>query len=291
VVKPDRSIARRAEKGGLPNFVLVGAPRCGTTSISTYLSQHPDVHIAPQKEVHFFDHRFDRGLDWYRAQFDRASDERVVGEASPNYMFSEEAMQRMAGLLPDAKLIVMLREPVARAYSAYWFNEVLRPDRLSFEEAIEAENQPGFVPKYRRSGLLGGSTYLPGLERITRFYPRSALIVLLLEDLKKQPDETFASLCRFLEIDDTVKPSTLGRSVNQTHRLRSLRLYYTMARLKAWRRLPFRLGYKIDEWNQVPFEYPPIDPATRERLRAHFADHNAALARWLGRDLSTWNKA
>src|SRR5437762_2920456 len=116
--EPARKIARRSQKGGLPNFLIIGAPRSATTSTALYLSQHPEVHIAPQKEVNFFDLEFHRGLDWYRAQFDRVEDGQVVGEASPNYMFSEDAVQRMAALLPDAKLIAILREPVSRAYSA-----------------------------------------------------------------------------------------------------------------------------------------------------------------------------
>ncbi|TMK18557.1 MAG: sulfotransferase domain-containing protein [Actinobacteria bacterium] len=290
MLDPARKTARRSEKGGLPNFLIVGAPRCATTSLATYLAGHPEIHIAPVKEVHYFDLRFDRGLDWYRGQFDRATGKRLVGEASPNYMYSDESLRRMYDLLPDAKLIAILRDPVARAYSAYWFRTGLRPDGLSFEETLDEELKPGYVPKFRRPGVLTASWYLPALERICRFYPRESLQVMLLEDLKRDPDGEFASLCRFLGVDDTVKPASLGRQVNRTHRIRSLRLYRTMVRTQAWRRLPFHLGSTIDRWNQADFDYPPIDPATKQRLREYFGEHNAALARWLDRDLSMWER-
>ena len=287
----DRSIKRRSAKGRLPNFLIVGAPRCGTTSLSAYLSEHPDVFMAPQKEVHYFDYNYRRGHDWYRAQFDRVGDERLIGEASPRYMFDEKAMERMASLLPDIKLVAILREPVARMYSLYWFRRGLGAETQSFEQMIAEEQQSGFVPKGRRPPLIQTSTYLPALERVCRFYPRSSLLVLLLEDLRAEPEKTFGSLCDFLGVDASVKPPRLGKPVNRTHELRSRRLYRTMIRYRLWRRLPFRLGYKIDDMNRVAFTYPDIDPGTRRALRESFAEHNAALASWLGRDLSVWDEA
>jgi sulfotransferase family protein len=276
-------------RGQLPNFLIVGAPRCGTTSLSSYLSGHPDVFIAPQKEVHYFDHYHRRGDDWYRAQFTGSRSRRLVGEASPSYMFEEEAMERMARLVPDAKLVAILREPVARMYSAYWFRKELAGEEQTFEQAIEEEQRPDFTPRKRLPLLLTHSTYLPALERVCRYYPRSSLQVHLLDDLRVAPEETFGSLCGFLGIDASVKPPKLGKAVNRTHRLRSRRLYRSMVRMRAWRRLPFRLGYALDEWNRVPFTYPDMDPATKDRLHAMFAERNAALAAWLGRDLSIWD--
>ena len=276
---------------GLPGFVIVGAPRCATTSVAMYLSEHPEVSIAPQKEVHFFDLRHDRGVDWYQAQFDPRPGERLIGDASPNYMYSEDGMRRMADLLPNAKIVVLLREPVARAYSGYWFRSALMRDPRTFEETIADEQRPGYVSKDWRPGLLAGSTYLPALERICRFYPREALHVMLVEDLRLRAEEEFASLCRFLGIDDAVRPPSVGRQVNRPARLRSLGLYRVMVKTRAWRRLPFRLGFKLDEWNHEEFSYPPIEPSTEARLREYFAPHNSALARWLGRDLSEWEAA
>src|SRR5688572_14326389 len=106
----------------LPDFLIVGAMRSGTTSLHKYLQAHPDVFVASGKEVHFFDRRYGRGLDWYRSRFAGVTTERVVGEATPAYMYDENAIARIAHDLPDARLIVVLRNPVDRAYSHYWRN-------------------------------------------------------------------------------------------------------------------------------------------------------------------------
>jgi hypothetical protein len=284
----DRSIQRRSGEGRLPNFIIVGAPRCGTTSLAGYLADHPDVYVAGQKEVRYFDHNYKRGASWYRAQFKGAGTRRLVGEATPNYMFDEGAIRRMAELLPDAKLIAILREPVARAYSDYWFRRGRRGDDRSFEEAIEQELRPGYTSSGHLPSALEASTYLPALERICRYYPRSSLTVMLLEELNSAPEATFGSLCDFLGIDASVKSPRLGSAVNRTYRFRSRRLHLAMLRYHLWRRLPFRLGYKLADWNSEPFTYPEMRPDTRARLRAMFADHNRDLAAWLGRDLSIW---
>src|SRR5689334_25080325 len=103
----------------LPNFVVIGAPKAGTTALSRYLGDHRDGFVAAQKEVHYFDrdHLFSRGVEWYEAQFEGAGGVRAVGDATPGYMYSREAIDRMAALLPDVRLIATLRNPVDRAYS------------------------------------------------------------------------------------------------------------------------------------------------------------------------------
>lgn len=276
-------------QGRLPDFVIIGAPRCGTTSLSTYLSIHPEVFVAPEKEVDFFSDRYGRGLDWYRREFAGSEGMKRVGEASPRYMFHGEAIPRLAGAIPNARLIAMLREPVARTYSDYWFRRSLGWERRPLDEVIDAELASA-GPDGRRSGIVEKSTYLPALERVVQHFPRESLLVLLLEDLRADPQRTFASVCEFLDIDASTQPRGLGKAVNRTHRLRSPLLYDVMRRLKLWRRLPYRLGYKLDAWNRPPIEYPPIDPRARTRLHEIFEDPNAGLARWLGRDLSIWER-
>jgi hypothetical protein len=126
----------------LPNFVIIGAPRSGTTSLAHSLSQHPEVFVTMQvKELHFFDTNFDRGLDWYRQQFSGAdaAAAKAAGEATPTYMYDETAMSRMAETVPDARLIAILRNPVDRAYSHYWMNRSLDREDLLFPVAIETE--------------------------------------------------------------------------------------------------------------------------------------------------------
>ena len=101
--------------GRLPAFLIVGAMRSGTTSLARYLASHPDVLFAPQKEVHFFDRNFHRGVAWYASQFAGDPTLRLAGEATPSYMYDELAVERMSHTVPHAKLIAVLRDPTERA--------------------------------------------------------------------------------------------------------------------------------------------------------------------------------
>jgi hypothetical protein len=149
----------------LPNFVIVGAPKCGTSSLARWLMEHPEVYVVPEKELHFFTGYWNQGVDWYENCF-APDGERAVGEASPTYLQNHTAHARMQSLIPDAKLIAIMRNPVDRAYSHYWHWKDRKGVTVSFEEAIEPE-------------LAGGSDvyvtpgrYAEHLEHLWQHFPR-----------------------------------------------------------------------------------------------------------------------
>src|SRR5580692_9445955 len=124
----------------LPGFLIVGAQRCGTTSMYRALSEHPEVRKAVlHKGVHYFDMNYGRGLGWYRAHFPLARGGGVTFESSPYYLFHPLAAERIAADLPGVKLIVLVRDPVERAYSAYTHERARGFETESFEQAIERE--------------------------------------------------------------------------------------------------------------------------------------------------------
>ncbi|MGH2784710.1 MAG: sulfotransferase domain-containing protein [Actinomycetota bacterium] len=269
--------------GRLPSFLIIGAPKAGTTTLAAYLDAHPDVFVAREKEVHYFDTNFSRGLDWYRSRFIGAMSERAVGEASPTYMYATQRLERIAATLPKARLIAVLRDPVDRAYSHYWWQHAIGESR-SFEDAVRAEMR-GEWHEGRPKRYLDGGRYRRYLEDVGRYFPRDALHVVTLEDLRREPAQTFSEVCRFLGVDGSFVPPNLGEVRNPAYRLRSPRLRRLMFRTRAWRRLPSGVAERIDAWNRVPFRYPDLDPALRSELRAWFADADAELAGWLGRPL------
>jgi sulfotransferase family protein len=280
--------ARGSAQDRLPDFVIIGAPRSGTTSLSWYLTGHPDVYI-PRHEVRYFDQRFDRGIDWYRAHFEGATPKQRVGEKTPSYMFGDQAMKRMAEVVPAARLVAILREPIARAYSSYWFRQGLGERPRTFEDVLDEELAPGYVEPWKSPPLIAAGMYLPALERVCTYYPRDSLLVLLFEDLRERPEQTFAALCDFLGVVERAEPvAKAGPRVNEAKRTRSRRLYDAMRTNRVLLRLPPSLRWRIDGWNRVPFTYPDMDPRSRERLIEVFAEPNRALGRWLGRDLSMW---
>ena len=281
--------------GRLPNYVIVGAQKSGTSSLCRYLDAHSEAFCGG--ELRYFTTNHDRGLEWYRTQFADAGDAVAVGEKTPDYMYTPLAVERMAATLPDAKLIAILRNPVDRAYSHYWHRRRERTESRSFEEVVAiglAARPSGRGADLSTTDLKPGleyvrrSQYLPHLEGLREFYPRSSLLVLLFEDLQSRPAQTFAEACRFLGILDTETPAVVGRKVNQYRGYRSWRLVNQMYRRRLWRFLPggsAKLAFRLLRRRA---EYPPMSPETRARLSAGLAEDNAALAGWLGRDLSVW---
>ena len=121
----------------LPDFIIIGAQRCGTSSLYRYLSKHPDVTLNKIKEVHYFSTRFFMGLEWYKTHFPKKG---FTGEGSPYYFFHPLSPQRIHEALPNVKLILMLRNPVDRAYSHFWHERRINAEELPiFEWALDVE--------------------------------------------------------------------------------------------------------------------------------------------------------
>jgi sulfotransferase family protein len=193
--------------GRLPDFVIIGAMKAATSSLAAYLDAHTEARCS--RETHFFCCNYDNGIDWYRDHFTDAGAARLIGEKTPHYLHSPEAINRMAALLPGAKLIALLRDPVDRALSHYWHERRRQREPLPFRDALEAEPER-LARGDMNLGYLQRGRYLPQLEHVVTRYPRDALLVILFEDLRDRPAETFAGVCRFLGIDDGVLPPVVG---------------------------------------------------------------------------------
>jgi Sulfotransferase domain len=216
-----KSAAGRA--GRLPDFLIVGAQRSGTTNLYDLLVRHPSIGAASHKEVHFFDYHYGRGERWYRGNFPDpegdSPDGLVCGEATPTYIGYESAPARIRELVPDAKLIVLLREPVVRAVSHYHHFCRLGNEERSFEEAIaweydylSAGNRPLLLDSPERGSdpiYLSLSAYAPQLERWLSTFPRQQLFVAFAEELFEDRDELLARLGEFLELRSPFPPETV----------------------------------------------------------------------------------
>jgi hypothetical protein len=274
----------------LPTFIVIGAMKSGTSTVANLIDEHPDGYLVPNKEVYFFDRDeiYARGTDWYRERFAGATGQRAVGEASPSYLLWPKALDRMREAVPDVKLIAILREPVARAYSHYGHERFYAREHRTFAEAIDEElgGQPDAGAPF---WYVERGRYLQQLRRVVERFPRSQLLVLLSEDLKRFPDETASEIFRFLGIDDTVRPSNVGEVVNPYRENRFPRAWRFMMRKRLWRWLGPLSGPAAQLFIRKGVAQPPIDPAVKARLHAEFAGDNEALGEWLGRDLSSWD--
>jgi hypothetical protein len=256
----------------LPDFVIIGAQKAGTSSVYAWLCENPYVRGARRKEVHFFTHHHHRGPDWYRRQFpsdrDRAAFAAghgrpfITGEATPAYLLAPRVPGLMARLIPDVKLIVQLRDPVERAYSQFQMNRRLGLEPIASFSAALALEDPRFadgcdpsIPE-RDWGprswthYLGRGRYAEQLQRWFTHFPAERFHVLTMEALAAQPEETLDRLRAFLglppHIDPRPKPVTRG-------------------------------------------SYGPMPADVRAGLRAYFTPHNERLYELLGRDFG-WER-
>ncbi len=266
---------------------IAGAMRSGTTSLHGYLRAHPDVAVSQPKEVHFFDRHFDEGLDWYRSHFRQLQGKLAVGEATPSYMYDPIAVERMAATLPEIKVIILLRNPIDRAYSHYWHNLSRTRDDLSFEDAIAAE--PDRISRDRQSrhmfSYVDRGRYRHQLERLLTHIPRDRVLVETFDAFQENPRDAFAGVCRFLGIDDTYRQEQLGRAVNSSVEFRSPWLREAVRKSP----LPKRAANLIGKLNRKPVSsYPEMSRRTREELAITFTEANNGLDELLGRPIPHW---
>jgi hypothetical protein len=270
--------------GRLPDFVLIGAMRSGSTALARYLGAHPQVFMAAEKELHFFLDNYGRGEDWYRSQFAAARPDELAGEATPRYLATPLAMERLRALLPDARLLVIVRHPVDRAWSHYWMRRDLGIEPRTFPEAIESDRArlAANGPDTRGADYLQHGLYDHHLAGVERLFPRQQVHVTIFERLVAAPLPAYADVCRFLGVDGGVAPALVGRPVNAYSPKRSATLR------SAATRLP-RLAPALNRLNRRRGRsYPALDASVRAELDGYFAAPNAALERRLGAAIPEW---
>lgn len=257
-----RFAGRRLGAAGraLPDFLILGAQKAGTTSLYNYLQRHPRIAPAFTKEVHYFTLHYDEPEDWYRAHFPRARalEKRGVltGEASPYYLFEPRTPQRVAQTLPEARFIVLLRDPVERAYSHYQHERARGREVLEFGAALASE-QERVAPELERLLLDEGATsavhqhqtyfarglYAEQLIRWREHFAEERFLVIQSEAFFADPTATCQRVFEFLELPR--HPLSGMRVTNQRG-------------------------------------YAPLDPQLRDDLSARYAAHNRALEALLG---------
>ena len=289
----------------LPSFFVLGAAKAGTTSLYAYLSQHPDICLSNVKEPHFFDDEpaFAHGLDWYVRQYFPHCDNRAVrGEATPilhlPLIVGPRIREAYGNDAPSLRFIVVLRDPVERAWSHYLDCYRLTTESEGFEEALKLEagrlaKNPSQWYGYFRDGL-----YCQQLEAWFELFDQSQFFIILHEELRDSPGAISAMVARFLNVDDGVQFTTDFRR-NVAGQPRSRRLMKIVSQPPALVRhftsriLPQRTRKNIRavlrRWLTSPYDRKPeLDAQIAHELRARFQPDIQRLEKLIDRDLSAW---
>lgn len=292
----------------LPNFLILGAAKAGTTALYDLLIQHPQIYLSFVKEPMFFsrDDYYARGLDWYSDTFFKEGvNFKTRGEATPHYLYwAEKVAPRLAHSFgQDAvKFIVIFREPAQRAYSWYWNMTREEKENLPFVEALEAEPrhiQEQWDELYSfgsmNYGYFRGGCYATQLEYYLEQFPRDRFLFLLQEDLKRDLAPTMHRLFNFLGADpDFVvqpvvsNPAAMPRSRGVQYVLHEPSFLKELFKLITPFSFRYRLKHKLSDANLKSFDYPPLDPQIAAWLRGRYVDEVRRLSTLIGRDLSHW---
>lgn len=256
----------------MPDFLIIGAQKCGTTSLYHNLTMHPNIAPCSVKEVHYFDVHFGKGAAWYRSHFPSwlykyikqvGKQTIVTGESSPYYLFHPHAPRRILEIIPRVKMIAILRNPIVRSYSHYQHEVRKGFETLSFKEAIEKEHErlAGEEEKmlanehydsfnHRHYSYLSRGIYVDQLMSWTKWLPRDQLLIVKSEDFYQDTKSAIRRIATFLE-------------------------------------LPSLESVEYRKFNS--FKYPPMDTAMQIYLRDFFKPHNQRLYDFLGADMD-WER-
>lgn len=290
----------------LPNFFILGAAKAGTTTLYNLLILHPEIYLSEVKEPQFFCHEdlYKKGMQYYLSRFFVGSEPYILrGEATPHYLYYEKVAQRISKELhgTDPKFIVILRDPVQRAYSLYWNMVYEGIETLSFEEAIKAEKSRSESSEaeyacaidyqYVDSGM-----YARQIRNYYKYFDPEQFMILFFEDLKSNPSQIVREIFHFLGVKEET-----DIQVGVTHNTAGIprwRIIHDLLRQpnpvkKALGRLvPDRVKYmlvtKLLNLNKKSFRYPPIDPELEQQLRRVFKDDIRDLEKLAGRQLGNW---
>lgn len=291
----------------IPNFFIVGATKCGTTSLFEYLSTHPNIFMSPIKEPSYFNPKFSpqlhvRSLDEYMNLFSkRTLNQTAVGEATPLYLFYSSAIEKIRDFNSEAKIIVMIRNPVEMAKSLHhWYLTFSMESEPDFEKAWRnhgsninelGQARPG-LPAYQEACLLGRQT-----QRLLEYFPPHQVKVILLDDFRDSPKEAYESVLEFLSVPSdgrTDFPSTQEAFTPKNEWLFKMifkpprgikRLVHLLHRIK------YALGIKPTTLHKLyrnKVEKKPISPTFEAELYDYFAEDIKLLSKIIKRDLSHW---
>lgn len=282
----------------LPNFIIIGAGKCGTTSLHNYLDQHPQIYICPRKETYFFIDEARRAklkrwkpvtsIEEYSALFNNASPNQVIGEISTNYYAYPESAQLIHDLLPEVKIIAILRDPSNRAFSEYQMFVQAGHEKKDFAEATSDSNKKNYVKR---------GFYYSELLPFFDSFDKDKIKICLYEDFSKEPDKFVRDFFGFIEVDENFIPDMTQRgrkgglpknkALNEFLKKPNPIRAAAASILKTFMPLESRQKIK-SSMIQANSKKAKLSPEMRRNLIALYRDDILKLQDLIERDLSAW---
>lgn len=282
----------------LPTFLVVGAPRSGTTSLYHYCSQHPEIYMSPIKEVNYFSsNNYNLTKEKYKKIFEPGRDHKACGEVSPSYLRQKNAPDRIAALMPDCKIIIILRDPVARFLSDFKYSRRFgfHPAPLKNYLPFSGTEEDDLPEHFRMHTMKKKGLYANQVERYTDIIKSQNVLVLLFEDLVEEAADLIREVYKFLEVDETFVPD-----VGVRHNLSREARWPALARWmrpggRVWRALTAMIGpsasnrvvSRVEQLNSQPASFHPDEASIRE-VRSWYDDDVRHLELVLDRKLDDW---
>jgi hypothetical protein len=301
-----------------PTFFILGAMKCATTSLYAYLNQHPHVYFSDPKEPIFFEFEYSKGLKYYWDRyFSGWKGEPAVGEARHRNLFLPYIPNRIATSMPDAKFIVIVRNPIKRAYSHWLHNYRIGLETLQFEDAIwedmkriekgiTFEGEEGarlwatdlVVPRGKKGirttkqfrTYVDSGYYSLQIRRYIKLFSLEKMRIVFAEDLSQNPQRVVSEIWSFLGVDPTLQLADTERK-NVAESLRSIKIKQYTRRLKLLKLLPLgvkKRGHQLIE--RLTNHAPSLSPSVGHYLASHYYRHNRDLEKLTGRDLAIWEQ-
>lgn len=278
-----------------PNFLVIGAAKSGTTWLHSCLEQHPQIYVPLVKEIHFFSYpsRYKKGFAWYESFFEECQTEKSIGEVSPSYIVHSKAAERIYNYNPEMRSIVVLRNPIERAYSDYCM--LLRSDSVS--EDIEQI----FSLEDKVHPLVSRGLYYSHIVAYLKFFSLENIKISIYEDLKQNPEGFIEDIYSFLEVEPKFKPSILYTRQNSKQALPKFkRVYLSLKTVQKWITKKSVLGKKsinyLRRYGYFDFfhrinqgkDFPTLSQDKKQQLAKFFQEDVASLSKLIDRDLSFW---
>jgi len=286
----------------LPNFLVIGAEKSATTWLYNRLKEHPDIFVPETKEIHFFNkynsnlkemnNYVKLGINWYQKFFKRYNSEKAVGEVTPMYLCDPYAPARIKNTLPHVKLIVILRNPIDRAYSHYWMAKAKNHTNLTFEEVVAQKTN-----KFIKRGL-----YYNQLKRYYEYFNKKKILIFLMDDILNRKQEVLSKIYSFLEVRSDFVPKGIDILENRSGYCKSPLLLNIISTVTKFFRCKIKMGFVIDFFktiglaglvkriNKQEVNYPEMSKDLRQELIKYYKENNRKLSRLLDRNLSTWSR-